>query len=78
MAGQSSVPLRPSPPLPLMSENQAQQVVAEIHENGQNPVEEESQNEEELNNDDTIIEVIFIGVIICFCCLGDYIFESGL
>ena len=78
MAAQSSVPPRPSQPLPLMGENQAQQVVAEIHVNDQNPVTDESPNEDELDNDETIIEVIFIGVLICFCCLGDYIFQSGL
>ena len=78
MASQSRVPERPSQPLPLMGQNQPSQVVAEIHANGQNPVGNESQDQDELNNDETIIEVIFIGVIICYCCLGDYIFLNGL
>ena len=78
LAGRSSVPVRPSQPLPLFGQNRPQQVVAEIHDNGQNPDGNEPQNQDELNNDDTIIEVIFLGVIICFCCLGDYIFQSEL
>ena len=70
--------MRPSQPLPLFGQNRRQLVEAEIHDNGQNPVENESQDQDELNNDETIIEVIFIGVIICYCCLGNYIFQNGL